>query len=317
MRMEYKTDICTNIPSKQMRSFSYPYRDSYNPHRDDGGWHVYEGRRHSKCRSNPCTTFTTFTTSTNPLGKHGNEFRKCRRNTTNPITSYGIVLYTLTANGIPLYFICQRRDTIPYMDFIRRYYNEEHLNAYFSLMTSEEQARLIYYNFDTIWDDLWIYRGRIYKHEYTRAKRHFEIMKDSGDIKRLIDNNPSKYYNGPPWIFPKGKRMQGETTLECALREFNEETNLNPDDITVINTPPFRETFLGSDNKTYRTIYFLAKCDSPLTIEYTTRTEGIRKITVSEEMNDCRWLPYKEAYNILQDTRKDVLREIHDFLSNQ
>lgn len=37
------------------------------------------------------------------------------------------------------------------------------------------------------------------------------------------------------YSFPKGKRIKGETVLNNALRELNEETGLNSDDIQIIN----------------------------------------------------------------------------------
>ena len=40
----------------------------------------------------------------------------------SPITSYGIILYTLEKGEIQ-YLICQRRDSIEYTDFIRGRYS--------------------------------------------------------------------------------------------------------------------------------------------------------------------------------------------------
>jgi 8-oxo-dGTP pyrophosphatase MutT (NUDIX family) len=64
------------------------------------------------------------------------------------------------------------------------------------------------------------------------------------------------------WEFPKGRRNFLEKDLDCALREFEEETGYSKNKIKVIeNLMPFEEIFIGSNHKSYKHKYFLAFMD--------------------------------------------------------
>ena len=61
------------------------------------------------------------------------------------------------------------------------------------------------------------------------------------------------------WEFPKGRRNPREKDLDCALREFQEETGISQNKVTIIdNLLPFEEIFIGSNHKAYKHKYFLA-----------------------------------------------------------
>ena len=61
------------------------------------------------------------------------------------------------------------------------------------------------------------------------------------------------------WEFPKGRRNHKEKDLECALREFEEETGILQTKITIIeNVLPFEEIYIGTNHKSYKHKYFLA-----------------------------------------------------------
>jgi 8-oxo-dGTP pyrophosphatase MutT (NUDIX family) len=42
-------------------------------------------------------------------------------------------------------------------------------------------------------------------------------------------NNLNINYEHPEWEFPKGRKNKDESDIECALREFEEETGINRD----------------------------------------------------------------------------------------
>jgi 8-oxo-dGTP pyrophosphatase MutT (NUDIX family) len=61
------------------------------------------------------------------------------------------------------------------------------------------------------------------------------------------------------WEFPKGRRNYKEKDLDCALREFEEETGITTSKLNIIeNILPFEETFIGTNHKSYKHKYFLA-----------------------------------------------------------
>ena len=59
--------------------------------------------------------------------------------------------------------------------------------------------------------------------------------------------------------FPKGRRNHLELDIDCALREWEEETGYKRTSIDLIqNISPFEETFTGSNYKSYKHKYYIA-----------------------------------------------------------
>jgi 8-oxo-dGTP pyrophosphatase MutT (NUDIX family) len=80
-------------------------------------------------------------------------------------------------------------------------------------------------------------------------------------LEHLIEYSTTKWKE-TEWEFPKGRRNYQEKDLDCALREFEEETGLLKKDIKIVeNILPFEEIFLGSNHKSYKHKYFLAYTD--------------------------------------------------------
>ena len=89
------------------------------------------------------------------------------------------------------------------------------------------------------------------------------------------------------WEFPKGRRNFQEKDIDCALREFEEETGLAKKDITIIeNLMPFEEIFLGSNHKSYKHKYFLA---------YTDKTDDILQNYQKTEVSKLEWKTLDEC----------------------
>ncbi len=65
-------------------------------------------------------------------------------------------------------------------------------------------------------------------------------------------------YSHPEWGFPKGRRCGNETNKECAIREFEEETNFSQSDYIIIdNYNPLIEEFNGTNLIKYKHIYYV------------------------------------------------------------
>ena len=78
----------------------------------------------------------------------------------------------------------------------------------------------------------------------------------------LIDESTTSWTE-TEWEFPKGRRNYQEKDMECAIREFEEETGILKREIKIIeNLLPFEEIFLGSNHKSYKHKYFLAYTES-------------------------------------------------------
>lgn len=216
------------------------------------------------------------------------------------ITSFGVILFTIQ-DGEILYQMCKPRDSVTYVSFMRGLYTKRQLNFFLSLMTNEELNRLKKYSFDELWDDLWHNRHcRIKTSEYGKAKRRF--TENIASTIAMISDMTLKYCNDHMWGFPKGKKTSDrESNLDAAIREFEEETHINPDNIKIVSYVPLIETYYGSNGKLYKTLYYTAQCDKILNHEYEYTNTSIRdkREIVSDEVSEIKWMNIEDCIKIL------------------
>ena len=202
----------------------------------------------------------------NNCGLRGHLFHQCKL----PITSIGLLVFHKNINDEIMYLMIRRKDTLGYVDFMRGKYSlnsKDYLLNIINEMTISEKASLLSKDFNTLWNKLWgEYVNNQYKTEKTAAQEKFKLLKSGViidnkyyNLKSLIAESNSNW-NEPEWGFPKGRRNYMESDIKCALREFQEETGINKDNIQIINNLiPFDETFIGSNYKSYKHTYYLAK----------------------------------------------------------
>ena len=140
----------------------------------------------------------------------------------------------------------------------------------FNEMSMEEKEQIRQHNFDTLWRMMWgiqeLCHQNQYKGEEYASKKKFEALKNGiligpneeiVTLDNLIDNSTTRWRE-TEWEFPKGRRNFQEKDLDCALREFEEETGIPKKSIKIIeNLLPLEEIFLGSNHKSYKHKYFL------------------------------------------------------------
>ena len=204
----------------------------------------------------------------NNCGKQGHLFHQCKL----PITSYGIILFRSSESGIQ-YLMIRRKDSFGYIDFIRGKYlqhNLEHLQSIFNEMSVVEREKVKNNDFDTLWKQMWgdTNIGSQYKSEEIASQKKFESLKNGMMINNefvsldTLITNSTTHWKETEWEFPKGRRNVHEKDLDCALREFEEETGYPKSNlINVDNIIPFEEIFIGSNHKSYKHKYFLAYMD--------------------------------------------------------
>jgi len=200
----------------------------------------------------------------NNCGKQGHSFHQCKL----PITSYGIIVFRSSIEGLQFLMI-RRKDSFGYIDFIRgKYspYNIYQLQSMIDEMSLSEKQRILTEPFDELWKKMWgETTNSQYKSEEASSSKKFDLIKEGINIndtilnlKEIINRSNTEWYE-TEWEFPKGRRNYKEKDLDCALREFEEETGIHKSKITVIeNVLPFEEIFIGSNHKSYKHKYFLA-----------------------------------------------------------
>jgi len=204
-------------------------------------------------------------------GKTGHIFYQCKL----PFTSYGIILFRMNAAKIPELLMIRRKDTFGYIDFVRGKYsvtNRFQVQKCIDEMTIDEKERILTLPFSTLWNQLWSRSNSgSYKTEETISSKKFEILRAAGVVNidatetetviTLVDmvHNSSTGWTEQEWEFPKGRRNFRENDIDCALREFEEETGISRKTIMVVeNLVPYKEYFIGSNFKSYKHKFYMA-----------------------------------------------------------
>ena len=204
----------------------------------------------------------------NNCGKQGHLFHQCKL----PITSYGVIVFRKIEN-ITQYLMIRRKDSFGYIDFIRGKYiqhNVEQLQSIFNEMSVLERQNIQANSYETLWRNMWgdTNIGTQYKAEEMSSQKKFDTLKAGiqieGELVTLdtLINGSTTNWVETEWEFPKGRRNFQEKDLDCALREFEEETGYSRCQINVVeNLMPFEEIFIGSNHKSYKHKYFLAQME--------------------------------------------------------
>jgi 8-oxo-dGTP pyrophosphatase MutT (NUDIX family) len=279
-------------------------------------------------------------------GKNGHRYKKCF----NPTISLGIVCFKYDTHHINniykcnlhndiynidthknidniKYLIVQRKHSLCYMEFIRGKYILKNINYIiniFTKMTPIERNNISIYSFNELWNNLWLldHKTNLYKNEYHDSKNKFDILKSGIDLihnNKLIQfsidyilNNTDALYLTPEWGFPKGRRNMRESDIDCANREFIEETNLSNDDYTIINSLPINEIFTGSNHIRYKHTYFIAQCNNNI-VPSINDYNHYQQI----EIGDLGWYTYDEIINKFRShdiEKKKILTKVHTFI---
>jgi 8-oxo-dGTP pyrophosphatase MutT (NUDIX family) len=196
----------------------------------------------------------------NNCGKLGHLFHQCKL----PIISYGIIVFRIT-NKIE-YLMIRRKNSFGFIDFIRGKYNLnniEYLQNIINEMSIEEKNIINNLEFKTIWNKMWNNHNLMnqYKYEEIMSQKKFDTLKngtfDNISLNMLLDNSNTNWI-GAEWEFPKGRKNNNEKDIDCALREFEEETGISKNNIILVdNLLPFEEIYIGTNYKSYKHKYFL------------------------------------------------------------
>ena len=229
----------------------------------------------------------------NNCGEKGHVFKGCK----HPIISCGILLIRgpfeplrlpSDPRGIGVLMV-KRKDSMAYMEFIRGKYdvaNPTYIGILLKNMTQYEHAQIEKEEFDTLWTRLWGVGRDTRSAEFELSKERFNAI----NRKELIKANPTRYLE-PEWGVPKGRRMKGESDLECAMREFEEETNITESAYIIHKSLVLSETFKGTNNVEYRHTYFIATLKSSSSIN----TKQSLTSTQRREISEVAWKSISEC----------------------
>ena len=212
------------------------------------------------------------------------------------------------------FLMVKRKNSFNFVVLLRGKYklsNTEEIKRLLSLMTKTEHNKLLNSDFDELWNELWqdTSNSKIYIKEYNKSKKYFTILKDNNFYDGLITK-----YDEPEWEFPKGQKNNEEIKINCAIREFEEETNILRKNITILDRiNGIEEEYIGTDNKTYLHTYYLS------TIKNNEEDLNLLGDFQQNEIGDIKWLSLNEALNKTRDyhnSKKELIYKTYFFILN-
>ena len=260
----------------------------------------------------------------NNCGLKGHIQRDCR----NPVLSCGNLIFRKDTEE-PQVLMIQRKDSLCFIEFIRGKYdvfNIDYIQILIDKFTIDEKTEIINKSFDELWSTLWmIDMNNIQKNnDYNKGYDKFKRLKDGFIYKKrdifinlqyFVDNSKTSYLM-TEWEFPKGRRNYRESDLDCAVREFQEETNYREDDYRLImNISPFTEEFVGENRVRYKYLYYIGYL---LNYDKVVCIDKDNKDQVTE-LKDIKWVTKSEALGMIRDyhhTRFKIINDIFNLIDS-
>ena len=205
------------------------------------------------------------------------------------------------------FLVIQRKHSFSYVEFIRGRYEKNDLKSFqylLNLMSKTEIEQIIINEFKTLWNELWQKTSKhiAFQKEFETSQKKFNYIKKNFNLLELI--NFKNLYDTPEWGFPKGRRNSNEKNLNCAIREFIEETNINSNYFHILERLNYvTEEYIGTNLVNYCHIYYLASTNNEIELD-------INKNQL-EEISDIKWFTIPEAINKIRPYYKKRIHLIH------
>lgn len=245
----------------------------------------------------------------------------------DPTISYGTIEIVVSEKCVR-YHMFRRRNSAEYDTLIRGFAKKTNMFELLCLLSEDEKCRILSNEWRDIWDDYWTdknYTG--YRRLRSQSESRFAEIKEL--LSRLNGHFPQRVENRP-LVFSKGKQCKGESGLQTAIREMEEETMMTMKGATLRFETPISQRYMGSNGKLYESKYYVIQRDATYSCPKK-QLNGIRKETISYELEDDFWLeipifdvkarqwewqnkidPYKE-YGIFS-RHFDTIMSIHNHL---
>lgn len=244
-------------------------------------------------------------------GKKNHIYRDC----TYPIVSYGIILFKLIKNTNIETLLIQRKDSLSYVEFLRGKYELDKpyskLIILIQNMTQQELNIINKESFDILWVNLWGTESqdkqyfKKFQKEYHISKKKFDIIKENNLLINLSKKYKSKYKETEFGI-PKGRRNNNESDLQCAMREFSEETDIDCSEINILDCNPLKERFIGTNSIRYEHVYYLAYTNKDIKLKI--NKNNLEQIT---EIKNIGWYNLNNSlkkFRSYESERKELLK---------
>lgn len=245
----------------------------------------------------------------NNCGNYGHVFYQCKR----PITSIGIIAFRKNKDNKLEYLMVKRKDSLGFVEFIRGKYNIQnkfHLRNILNEITQNERIMLSTMEFPELWTYLWGEENNKINNEYTISIEKFNQLKsgvvtnyETYNLESILNEIKTEWIE-PEWGFPKGRRNYQEKDIDCAFREWEEETGILKKNIKIIeNLYTIEEIFTGSNLKSYKHKYYLGTIHNSHELSMTNYQKS--------EIGDMKWLTYEECIKYIRPYNVEKINELN------
>jgi ADP-ribose pyrophosphatase YjhB (NUDIX family) len=185
--------------------------------------------------------------------------------------SYGILAYTRTPEL--KFLLGERSHTYAFSDLTMKHFRKDDARLLAKDLTLDEQSLIM--------NDP----------RYKRLSETIKGVRVKGDV---------------IWAPVRGRQNYEESEMDCAYREFREETKMDAQDMKILDISLEEE--IETENNLFVCIYFLAESDG----DFLPR----KKRRLGKELRRVKWLTYDEAMKVLhnRETTQDILREAKNII---
>lgn len=179
--------------------------------------------------------------------------------------------------------------------------NKNNLIRLFSEMTNDEKSDILSLNFRQMWYRIWGHDVKVGSYNSARIKFENTFLIDNGILlKELIFKSRHIGYKDKLWEIPKGRKIsQNEPDVNCAIREFFEETHIPKACYSIIPNFIKKDIFIDEGVR-YTNKYYIA---------YLIKTPKFKyRKDQNNEIIDARWVRLDEIRFI--DVNKHLSRVV-------
>lgn len=226
--------------------------------------------------------------------------------------SYGLACCRYGAAGDLEFLLIHKRVSFCFIEFVNGRYrrgDKARLHFLFSGMTNDEKIDVWSLDFTRMWFRIWLIDAdnkrtdRDHYEKYRSRRAYFKDCHLEGDKTGTALRAALKATNcsNTIWELPKGRpNSAAELPLNCALREFKEETGFGPDNYTLLPAEPTLCTIIHADNVKYISNYYVAMARpgtgilAPIHLDYS--NDSLHQLA---EVIDIKWVSIKEMANMV------------------
>jgi 8-oxo-dGTP pyrophosphatase MutT (NUDIX family) len=251
----------------------------------------------------------------NNCGRIGHVYNKCKI----PIASHGIIaLQKRPGDGEWTCLMVRRKNSLGFMDFMSGTYplhDTQYVRNMVFQFTSNEQALLLQGDIDALRSRMWRPLDVVETVKDVEVREKYLALWSSGELAKIVTDCAQEHqWHEPEWGFPKGRRNVREKDLDCAWREFEEESGWSRDAFEwVKNVVPFEEVFIGSNVKSYKHKYYLALLKQDYIQE--SRTTPIH----NHEISEVQWFTLRECAEKIRyynTSKKMIIQRLESLLNS-